>query len=163
MPPRKQIVGFETQATSDANAAIMRAIWVVLIIVGLMASLRVAPIIFGKQTIIVDITENYSPRECRKRRSLIYGPKFRSSPSGFRGVYCGLVSTDHGSFILPQSSRFKLFGASREVLFDVLSVGCSYKVVVAGYAPKLAKGNLTRNRGHNTLLSATPVGDCATS
>ena len=134
--------------------------WFFLLLTGVTACFQAAPLIFGRQSATVTITEIYSPRECRSRRSLLHGPKFRSAKSTFPGKYCGVIFSDHGSFVLPQSDRMNLFRTPREELYDALSVDCTYRIVVAGYGPRLSRGLKARNIGNRTLLSANPVGEC---
>jgi hypothetical protein len=122
------------------------------------------PTFFNRQTITVTITNNFSPRECRSRRSLFAGPKFRSERSGFPGLYCGAVTTDHGSFELPKSQRFgSLFSGSRENLFDLLNVGCTYEVTLGGFGHDLSEGRMSSTGRNRTLLKLIPMGECINS
>ena len=156
-------IGSKPGSAAGSAAAAKRTLWILAALLGLTTAFQATPLVFGRQTATVTITDNYAPRECRRHRSLLHGPKHRSTASGFPGMYCGLIMTDHGSFVLPQSGRFNLFRTSREELFDILSTGCTYKVVVAGYGPRLKRGYSARNIGNRTLLSATPVGACPAS
>lgn len=131
---------------------------IVLTVVALAS--EAIPQLLGRQTATVTIIEILAPRDCRQNRSVLKGPKHRSEPSGFPGLYCGLVFTDHGSFALPQSSRFDLFQTPREALYDILQAGCRFEVIVAGSGPPLERGAMARNKGNKTLISARPVGDC---
>lgn len=152
--------GFPIQHDPAASKRFFRLFLVPFVLMGLMVGVQAAPILFAQQTVTVTITGIYAPRECRKIRSLIQGRRHRSEDGGMLGRYCGLIGSDHGSFILPQSERLRLFASHRETLYDQLMVGCTYEIVVAGYGKPLAEGRPMTNRAMPTLLSVSSASQC---
>lgn len=152
-------------ASSVASAKRLNTVFFVSVfLLTAMTATMAMPLLADRQTATVIIEKNFSPRSCRAHASLFHGSKERSDKSGFPDLYCGFVSTDHGSFALPQSTRLDFFGSffvsTREQLFDLLHEGCPYRVVVSGPGMELSPGQPAI--GYNkTLLSAEPVGACA--
>ena len=128
----------------------------------LMTGISVIPSIVIRQTEIVIITRVDAARECRSRRTYRIWPKYRSSIPQSSPEYCGLIMTDHGSIVLPETTWIGLFGGSREDLFDGLVEGCRYRIVVSGPGIALAEGRNMSN-SNRTLRSIRPLGDCISS
>ncbi len=120
----------------------------------------VLPSIVIRQTEVATILDVDAPRVCRAHRSLIHGPRSRSDAPSIPALYCGIVLTDKGSFDLPQSRRFQVFGATREALFDQLQEGCVARFTVAGTGTPLSDGAGLTNR-NRTLVRIEPVEGCA--
>jgi len=68
--------------------------------------------------------------------------------------------SDHGSFELPETSWFAHDGSAGTALFDRLTPGCRYRVVVTGPGLRLNRGQAMSN-SNRTLRRAEPLGDCA--
>jgi hypothetical protein len=127
-----------------------------------LVSLTILPDVFIRQTETVTILSNDVARTCRSDRRFLGPRRHRSSgpPAGSSGLdYCGLVRSDHGSFELPETTWVPWFGPNREELYDLLTVGCQYRIVVAGPGTALKPGGglSTQNR---ELRNATLVGVC---
>lgn len=127
-----------------------------------MGSIHVVPSILIRQTASVTITSVDAARECRSRRNYKIWPKYRSGVPQSSFGYCGLIMSDHGSFELPETTWFSLFGVSRENLFDGLVEGCRYRIVVSGPGLALAEGRAMSNL-NRTLRSLEALGDCISS
>ena len=125
-------------------------------------SIFVLPHAIIRQTETVMITSKSVARTCRSDREFPGIRRHRSSgpTAGSPWLeYCGIVRSDHGSFILPETTWLPWFGPNREELYDLLTVGCRYLVVVSGPGTALHPGEWvsTQNR---VLQSAIPVGEC---
>lgn len=140
-------------------ASVRRTMYGLLTACGLMSVVMIVPEILIRQTAVVTVESIYAARECRSRDSRFFGPRFRSSDPEYPGGYCGIVITDHGSFELPETTWLPTFGRSREALFDLFEIGCSYEVTVVGPGIKLSEGRMSSN--HNmTVRYVTPLGEC---
>jgi hypothetical protein len=91
---------------------------------------------------------------------LVSGQSGRDFAPRYAMTYCGEVSTDHGSFDLPESSRLVFGPWRREALFDRLRESCLYEVTVSGYGVDLRSGVWGTNKP-KTLRRLRFVGGCA--
>lgn len=118
--------------------------------------------LYGKQTVEATVTLADAPRTCRGRLlRLAFKPYRSSAPIHTGWIYCGLVLTDYGAFVLPESGLFTAGSGPREAFVDALKPGCRYRLTVAGFGQTLAPGKAPASHGHKTLTALTPLGPCA--
>lgn len=104
----------------------------------------------GTQNLIVKIEWNDAARECVSKRRKFISNKYRSSvPKNSLGFYCGIIKSDHGAFLLPESNAF--FSAKRSDLYDVISEGCTYQIKITGFDDDLHFGKRAANYGLKTV------------
>lgn len=127
-------------------------------LMALMSAVMLSSVVVGWQT----VTRIDAPRSCRSDRHGLFGPKQRDWVPEFRFVYCGMIYTDHGSVLLPESNRLIFGRHSREALHDSLRERCTYSLRVHGWGFPLAPGALPMGQvqGSKTLWSAAPLGPC---
>ena len=147
------------------DAAIRRRGWVVL---GLLAVILIpislvaaAQPLIGRQTVVAEIRFVDAPRTCRDGGLRPILGRHRSAPPHQTGwLWCGLVMTDHGAFVLPESGLFTAGDGRREAMVDALRAGCTYRLTVAGFGRALAPGQILVTQGHKTLVRLEPLGPC---
>jgi hypothetical protein len=119
--------------------------------------------VVGRQTVEATVTRLDAPRSCRARSIPFVAMRQRSEAPRSPFGYCGIVMTDHGSFILPETNRplSALGFAARETLHDALQEGCRFELTVSGWGDPLTPGAPARNEGNRTLRRAELAGPCA--
>jgi hypothetical protein len=137
------------------------------IILGLMAVILVPTSLFvaveplfGRQTVVAKVTLVDTPRSCRDGSGRLHARHRSSVPAQTGWLWCGLVDSDHGAFVLPDSGVFTSGNGRREAMVDALREGCSYRITVAGYGQALAPGQPPVSHGHKTLVRLEQVGPC---
>ncbi|TNC42854.1 hypothetical protein FHG66_21230 [Rubellimicrobium rubrum] len=149
--------------------ALRRIVLVVGAFVVVIATLYASEFVVGRQTLTVRVLQADVPRYCREGHgSRGLGKLLGDLVSGRRGrdfappqamTYCGEVSSDHGDFKLPESTRLAFGPWRREALFDQLREGCLFEVTVSGYGADLRLGTWSTNRP-KTLRRLRFVGGC---
>lgn len=151
-------------AMRDPNVAAAKVFKRVTIVMCSALTLFTAAVILPplliRQTETVTITRIDAARECRSRKSLKIFPKYRSETPMEPIEYCGVVFSDHGTFVLPESIFFPWFGPTRKTLFDSLAEGCRYTVTVVGPGLALEEGRDGMSNRNRTLQRLTPVVGC---
>lgn len=126
--------------------------WIFLAITAAIAVFTTYFDMTGRQEISVLVKQIDAARECRIRRQVLQGPRYRSSrPKHAIGGYCGYVFTDHGAFHLPQSGAWFLGAGAREEIFDALKENCTFDVVVFGAGMEARPGNPVTNYRAKTI------------
>jgi len=140
---------------------ILRRVTILFVaVVALMTAFFVAPQVLLTQEIDVTITKVDAPSTCRKRSSVLFGPRQRSTKPIESVLFCGHISTDYGNLFLPESSRFTLPKRSREYLSSAIQIGCSYRIIVTGYGPNISKGSGFSNQGKRLIKTVGPKISC---
>jgi len=78
------------------------------------------------------VQKNDAARECREHRST-FRRKFKSeSTNQSFGHYCGLIFTDRGWYLLPQTGRDYFLNDSRPEMDKILEPGCRVTAKIIG-------------------------------
>ncbi len=85
-----------------------------------------------------------SCRSHRPRRTVLFNrPRERSGETDVQMTFCGVILTDGGIYLLPDSADVitTLADQRREDIYDSLSSGCRYLVRIRGGGPRVTAGD----------------------
>ncbi|MGL5009452.1 MAG: hypothetical protein ACRC6I_06185 [Paracoccaceae bacterium] len=112
--------------------------------------------------LVIRVELNDAAEDCVSRRSKLFGAAYRSEvPSHAVLAYCGIIRTDHGGFLLPETRFLWRLGVEeRSVLDQRLTENSCYAVRAFGFGDTPRRGDAVATRGNWEILSVVDEVDC---
>jgi hypothetical protein len=114
------------------------------------------------ERLTIKVVENDAATECSSKMRRLIGGRYRSDIPKFAGFgYCGIITSDHGGFKLPEPSLGWRLGVEDRASIDrKLTDGDCFEVLVYGFGKTPMRGDAIANRGNWEIVSVVGDGDC---